>query len=290
MLKINSGLFLKKQQNNFNKSMARQTKNPDGVLNSLQKEVLVGSLLGDCWIELGKGAKNARIGLQLTVNSMDYFKEWVDLYQEWITQEVYETVKSFGDGAKKKQISIRTIRHPEFTSYLQVFRPEGSKEKLVPTVSWLMANFTENSLAALHTQDGSRHGVNAAAGFDIHSQGFTFEGNARLAIMLYENFGLYAYPTRDIHKKLNKVYWNVYISSDSYERYVKLIKDKMVPAMAKVKFAASGRPEPNTPNPKNNQPTFYAMFKNNTKLREDVFYKLPVSEIEAYSQAISSKS
>jgi LAGLIDADG DNA endonuclease family len=264
--------------------MTRQTRNPNQVLEPLQKEVLVGSLLGDCWIELGTGAKNARVGLQLTKNSLEYFNEWVDLFKDWIDQKTYNTVKAFGTGPAFPQVSIRTFRHPEFTKYYYVFRPPGSAKKLVPAVSWLMANFTDNSLAALHTQDGSRHGIKAASGFDLHSQGFDFESNARLALMLYEKFGLYAYPTRDIHKKLNKVYWNIYISSDSYEDYVALIQHKMVPAMAKVKFPVSGRPKPSQPNPKNNQPMFYAMFKDNQDLRENLQYSLPASVIEDYAK------
>lgn len=263
--------------------------NKDLVLTPRQKQMLVGGLLGDCWIELGKGAQNARVGLQLSKKTEPYLVLWIEAFREWITQETYSTVKAYGSGADFPQLSVRTTRHPEFTAYYNVFRPSGSTEKIVPPVSWLMDNFTDVSLAELFAQDGSRHGLNAAAGFNIHSQGFGFEGSARIALMLYEKFGLYAYPTRDVHKKINKVYWNVYISSDSYQDFVKLVQGKILPTMLADKIKAVGPSKPNVPNPKNNQPKFYAMFKDNQDLRENPLYVVPSSEIEAYALALSSK-
>jgi|NOAtaT_7_FD_contig_31_3750722_length_1261_multi_6_in_0_out_0_1 hypothetical protein len=260
---------------------------PKKQLTADQKAILVGGLLGDCWIELQVGAKNARIGLQLATKDSGYFIEWCQTFSDWLEDKAKITVmKAYETGEYKPQLTARTLSHPEFTSLFEVFRP-GGVQKLVPSVSWLQTQFTELSFAQLFMQDGSRHGIKAAPGFDIHTQGFTFESSARLCFLLHEKFGVDAWLTRDIKldattKEVRKVYWNIYISSDSYAKVVTLLQTNMNQDMVARKFhpvPIGERPR----NPKNKVGIFNEMFAANVNLREDIYYALPEELIQEYA-------
>lgn len=262
-------------------------------LTAQQLAMLVGSLLGDGWIELQKGAKNARVGLQLSTKDKTYFRQWCEVFEEWLEEKSKDTVfKAYQTGNPKEQLTARTLSHPEFTELHGVFRPNNVK-KLVPSLSWLNAQFTEVSFVQLFMQDGSRHGLKAASGFDIHTQGFTFESTARLCILLIEKFKIDAWPTRDIKRDPNTglvshVFWNIYISSDSYSNVVQLLQNYgSDPDMAarKVHPAAVA---PRARNNNNKVGLFYNMFSSNTQLREDVYYSLPESSILNYARQISA--
>lgn len=262
--------------------------NAEISLTAEQKQVVVGTLLGDGWIELGKGAKNPRIGLQLSQNSAQTLAKWIDIMRNFITQSVYETVKQYDKGPEKPQLSIRTQRNAAFMPYLEAFKPEGEgKPKVVPAHDWLMQNVDTLGLAYLFMQDGSRHGLNAGSGFEIHSQGFNFEGTARLCLFLWDKFNIYAWPTRETKPKLGKEYWHVYISSDSFPRMVELIKPLVSEDIYKAKFHPLGSRQVNSaPNPKNKQALFYKTFSQ-SQLKNDVFYKESAVLIQRYAEAVS---
>lgn len=262
-------------------------------LTPLQAGLLVGSLLSDAWIELQKGSINARVAIQLSQKDAKYFREWCDVFEEWLEDKAKETVfKAYQNGNLKPQLTARTLSHPELTALYRVFRPNGVT-KLVPAVSWLETHFTEASFVHMFLQDGSRHGLKAAAGFDVHTQGFAFESSARLCIFLYENYNLDAWPTRDIKRDpetglVCKVYWNIYVSSDCYAHLVKLLQDNGAnPDMVNRKVhPVAVKPRPR--NAKNKVLLFNKMFSANTQLREDVHYTLPESSVLEYARLISA--
>lgn len=266
-------------------------------LTANQRERVIGGLLGDCWIEMQKGAKNARVGLQITVKNAGYFLDWCNEFKGWLeTKENgldYTIVeKSYDNGTKFPQMTCRTYAHPGFTELYNVFKPVGVEKKTIPALSWLKANFTRVSLAEVFMQDGSRHGINAAPGFDIHSQGFTFEGAARFSLLLIEAYNLYAWPTRDVKRDkttglVSKVYWTVYISCDSYDALASALHPYVLADSWVVKSHPAGQSKTQKPNPLNKTQLFIQAFANNTQLREDVTYVLPEAEIQAYADAVS---
>ena len=257
-------------------------------LNAEQHQVLVGTLLGDGWLELGAGATNPRVGLQLSAKSSDVLQTWIDIMQDLVTQKVYDTVKQYGNGPAKPQPSIRTQRNPALLPYQEAFKPlGGNTTKVVPSYSWLMANLNAMGLAWLFMQDGSRHGLQAGAGFEIHTQGFGFEGTARLCLFLWDKFGLYAWPTRETKPKLGLEYWHVYISADSFPTMVNLIKPHIPQDVYNAKFHPLGSTQQRViPNKKNKQALFYKTFSGSL-LKDDVFYIESPELIQKYADAVS---
>lgn len=143
-------------------------------------------------------------------------------------------------------------------------------------------------------QDGSKRGLSAGAGFDIHTQGFAFEGACRLAFLLNELFNVDAWPTIDLRKdKETNQYFStqctVYVSADCNRVYSNLISPYIETDLLSTKTHPFKPTQQSGRNSRNKANFVLSLFKNNIKLREDVFYQVPQGELDRYIAEISSR-
>lgn len=195
-------------------------------LNSIQKAVLIGTLLGDGGIRIkGKFArlhiKHSLKQLPLVVYKRYIFEDITSMEVSVFNQKVGKTEYSFAE--------FVTLTHPLFLKYFRLFYP--TKKKIVPeNVDQLLVN--PLSLAVWIMDDGSAE----YAGLSIQTHSFTKQEVDLLRKTLKKNFSI------ETTKRLNKGKWIIYFPKASLSRLKNLIdkhllkefKYKLVPYSVKL--------------------------------------------------------
>jgi hypothetical protein len=184
--------------------------NTVGSLTQEQKSIIIGTLLGDGYIRIIPGRKNAFLEVNHSISE----KEYVD----WKCLKLRTLVKSFPKKrrGKKGRIAYRffTRQHPKLTELYKKFYQDGKK-----SVSELKLNSL--ILAVWFMDDGSRSGES----YYLNTQRFDLSSQKRLVKMLEDQFKIRSSLNRD------KKYYRIRIRSESAERFKKLIEKHVIPTM-----------------------------------------------------------
>ena len=102
--------------------------NTVGSLTQEQKSIIIGSILGDGYLRIIPGRRNAFLEINHSISEKDYV--------DWKYQELKTLVKSPPKARKgnKGRIAYRffTKQHPEITKLYQEFYQDG--EKIIPNL------------------------------------------------------------------------------------------------------------------------------------------------------------
>src|SRR3989338_11394819 len=169
----------------------------DISLSSIQRSLIVGSLLGDGTMWLGDGGINANYKVEQGLVQKPYVFWKYELLKSVVTTEPklsyrYDPVK----GKYPKSWWFRTIRHPLLTEIYDLFyEREGYRNgrKIVPKI--IARELTPLGLAAWIMDDGSY----SRGHIDISTYSFTLTDIDILAATLKEKFGITStfYKDRD---------------------------------------------------------------------------------------------
>lgn len=184
--------------------------NTVGSLTQLQKSLIIGSILGDGYVRIMPGRKDAF----LEVNHSIKAKEYVD----WKYSVLKNICKS---GPRERdtnegRVAYRffTKQNPEITNLLNMFYIKG--KKIVPQDLKLDSII----LAIWFMDDGSKSGSNVY----LNSQQFSLADQNRLLRKLRE-IGLKARLNRD------KKYYRIRILSESVPEFNRIINTHIIPSM-----------------------------------------------------------
>ncbi|OGJ43252.1 MAG: hypothetical protein A3B94_01225 [Candidatus Jacksonbacteria bacterium RIFCSPHIGHO2_02_FULL_43_10] len=170
-------------------SRAIREKRSQLTLTDRQKDILVGSLLGDGCLLPNAWQKHYRF----QVEQSDKHKEYVFwLYREfkaWVLQPP-RYIESSGSWR------FRTISHPELTAVYRRFYQNGAKT-VPPDLTRLLVH--PLSLAIWAMDDGC---LMPKQGFTFNTQSFSVEENEKLRRCLKKNFGL---SHTSLHRDKDKV-------------------------------------------------------------------------------------
>lgn len=181
--------------------MGLSTDNTEGSLTEKQKEIIVGSLLGD-------GTMRIKTNALLEINHNFGQKELVD----WM----YSSLKQFvGTGPKVRKGNGKRIAYrfttkslPIFTSFYNRFFLNGRKK--IPTY----INLSPLVLAVWFMGDGSK----SRSSIYLNTQQFSLEEQKLLCKMLYKQWQIETTLNKD------KRYLRIRIRVSSIEKFVSLIK------------------------------------------------------------------
>ena len=185
--------------------------NTVGSLTQQQKSVIIGCILGDGYLRIVPGKKNAFLEVNHSIKAKKYV-EWK-----------YSILKNICVSAPKrrkideKRIGYRffTRQHPEITKLYQKFYSQ--KKKIIPP------GFKLNplSLAVWFMDDGSK---TKRGDVYLNCQQFGFQSQRRL---------LHSLRTIGVKARMNKdkKYYRIRIRRESISRFVKLIKPYIIPSM-----------------------------------------------------------
>ena len=182
--------------------LARET-----PLNSLQRELIVGSLLGDAYL------MPTTSGFCFRVNHGMQQRDYVDWKFRMLAELVRTPPRESG-----KCYYFRTVTHPEFSQFREHFY--SADRKIVP-LALLDEQLSEFSLAVWLMDDGAVDRKQVR----LNTQSFSFTENEALASLLRAKFGIEARLNRD------KDRYRLRVNDASVQRLKDLVGPYLIPSM-----------------------------------------------------------
>lgn len=172
------------------------------------KEIIVGSLLGDADIEMGKRALNGRFKITQSIKYEDYLYMLFDIFSQFCLSSP-KSIKYFDTRTQKEYSSLylRTRRLSIFTDYYKLFYVHG--KKVIPHNIYDL--LSPLGLAHWIQQDGSYHKI--SKGITLCTDSFEKEEVVMLRSVLQEKFNLRCTIQKAPGKSLNR--FRIYISAKS---------------------------------------------------------------------------
>ena len=194
------------------------------VITPEQRALIVGSLLGDGTMRIGRNAKNANYKVEQGLEQKEYVFWKYELLKPLVFTEPkvsyrYDPVK----GKYPKSWWFRTIRHPLLTEIYDLFyEREGYRNgrKIVPKI--IARELTPLGLAAWIMDDGSY----SRGHIDISTYSFTLTDIDILAATLKEKFGI----TSTFYKDRDKGY-RMFCNKAETEKLIKIITPYVIDSM-----------------------------------------------------------
>jgi len=184
------------------------------TLSRTQREVVIGSLLGDGCLVANSWGKNYRLKMQ----QCDKQKEYL-FWKYKILKEFVLSPPTYQKHTKSWQ--FRTISHPEFTKLRNEFYPDG--RKVIPdAINDVLKS--PLSIAIWYMDDGALHTRKDT--FILNTQSFSREDNGKLQKCLKDNFNISANLNRD------KVYWRIYVQKNSAKHFENMVKEHIAALMS----------------------------------------------------------
>lgn len=182
-------------------------------LNKLQKDLIIGTILGDGCLITSRSGKAARLQVRQKAKYYKYVFWKYEFFKDWITTK--PRYDRFNDSAV-----FRTISHPDLMEIKCLFY-KGNVKMIPNNIKDLLKN--PLSLAIWFMDDGN--GDREYPCLKLSTYAFQEIGNKRLQISLKENFGL---GSKIVDS--SKGYY-LYFPKDHALKLYKLIKMYIIPCM-----------------------------------------------------------
>ncbi|MEN9582283.1 MAG: intron-encoded endonuclease I-SceI [Candidatus Parcubacteria bacterium] len=176
-------------------------------LNQMQRSLIIGSILGDGYVRIIKGRKNAF----LEINHSFKMKEYVDWKYEILKNIVISPPKMRKGNGNRIAYRFFTRQHPEITELFNLFYVNG--KKVIPHI-----DLDEISLVVWYMDDGSKCG---SSNYYLNTQQFTLEDQNKLLKFLKD---------KNIEARLNKdkIYWRIRILMSSVPNFMNLVSNHII--------------------------------------------------------------
>ena len=181
--------------------------NAVGSLTGVQRELIIGTLLGD-------GAMRCKVNALLEVNHSINQRSYVDWKFEQLANLVATPPRERKGTGDRIAYRFVTRSLPELTPYHRIFYGNGGKR--VPDIE-----LSPLSLAVWFMDDGSR----SRSSVYLNTQQFEQDDQLLLLRLLYEQWGIEGTLNRD------KTYHRIRISVTGTVRWLSLIERHVLPTM-----------------------------------------------------------
>ncbi len=190
------------------------------ALTKVQREVLVGILLGDACLETLNGGRTYRLKVEQAARHEAYVQHLYAVFGAWVLSPPRPRISKASNDSECSSWVFNTVSHGAFRFYAQQFY--AGPKKCVPQLvhHWL----TPRGLAYWFMDDGSMKS-NQSKGVVFNTQGFQCPDVERLIGLLDRQFGLRA----TIRKQSGG--WQIYVSGTSYERFIELVGPYVIDEM-----------------------------------------------------------
>ena len=185
-------------------------------LTKAQKEILVGTLLGDGHLETQNG-RTYRLKIEHSINQKEYIDWLYSKFKQWTRTEPKMKLKN----GEPSTHYFNTYSHGAFRFYAQQFYV--GKEKRIPKLIGKM--LTPLSLAIWFMDDGSIKSSKHKSVL-FHTLGYEKKELEQLQFVLLEKFNL----KTSLHKQKQK-YWRIYIKSESMGAFKSLVGPYIITSM-----------------------------------------------------------
>ena len=184
-------------------------------LTDLQRETLVGLLLGDAHLETQNRGRTYRVKFEYGVKQTPYAEHLYGMFREWILTPPQVKVNATHDN-----VWFQTVSHEAFRFYAHQFTRAG--RKCVPKL--IHHYLTARSVAYWFMDDGSVKS-RESKGVLFNTQGFVENDVGLLIDALRSCFDLEATGRRQ------KDGLQIYVSGKSFERFRDIVDPFMIASM-----------------------------------------------------------
>jgi hypothetical protein len=185
--------------------------NTVGSLTQFQKSVIIGTILGDGYLRIISGRKNAFLEINHAFNQ----KPYVDWKFKVLKNICVSRPKKRKGNGKRLAYRFYTKQHPQLTKFYREFYKD--RIKIVPSNLQL----DEIILSVWFMDDGSKCGN---SNFYLNTQQFSKRDQEKLLKKL---------EFLNLHTRLNKdkKYYRIRILCSSIPKLKEILKDNIVPSM-----------------------------------------------------------
>nr|AYC64282.1 hypothetical protein [Pseudochlorodesmis sp. HV01306a] len=188
-------------------------------LTSLQREVLVGTLLGNATLP-----PTSYIKFEQNLSKAEYIYHLYNIFEPFVGTPPRIRNIPGGNARPRQSIWFRTYQHPAFRFYnnlFYIYENPNRKKRVPKNIPKLL---TPRGLAYWFMNDGtfSRKSVKTRDYF-FSTQSFTLSDQKKLQKVLYEQFNI----KTNIHKDKN--YYRLYILKNSSNQLIQLIQQYIQP-------------------------------------------------------------
>ncbi|MEK7669341.1 MAG: LAGLIDADG endonuclease [Patescibacteria group bacterium] len=184
--------------------------NTVGSLTQIQRSLIIGSLLGDGYVRIMKGRKNAF----LEINHAFSMKEYVDWKYEMLKDIVISPPKMRKGNGHRVAYRFFTKQHPEITELFKLFYKNG--KKVIPDFK-----LDPISLAVWYMDDGSKCGTSS---YYLNTQQFNLRDQNKL-IKYLQKLGIESRLNKD------KKYKRIRMIMSSIPIFINLVQEHIVPSL-----------------------------------------------------------
>ena len=189
-------------------------------LNPTQISVLIGSLLGDGTVRVGKKALNANFKTEQGLKQKDYVFWKYEVFKEWVTTPPKLSVRYDENHIPyPKSWWFRTIRHPKLTLFHKMFYKNGVK--IIPKH---IADLLDPLAMAVWIMDDGCLSRNV---IDISTYSFELGEIKLLQKAIFKRFALETNFFRDRDKG-----FRMYFRKSETQKLIPLISQFVIPNLA----------------------------------------------------------
>lgn len=187
-------------------------------LDEYQKAVIVGSILGDAYLEANWSKTNYRMGIRHSVDQKEYVQWLYEILRPLVLTppQYYERTRSTW---------FRTISHSELSEWQKIFYREG--KKVIPeTIAQYLSNPV--TVAVWFMDDGNiaRNSGDKTWGYHLNTQSFTIAENELLQHTLRNAWDIQCTLQK------NNGYTRLYILKRCAEKFRNIVKPYIIPELA----------------------------------------------------------
>jgi hypothetical protein len=187
-------------------------------LSDVQREMLVGILLGDACLETQNAGRTYRLKVEQGMAHADYVRHLYEMFRDWVLSPP-RPKQGQTRGVTTIKLAFQTVSHEELRRFGELFYREH--RKIVPDK--IEDLLTARAVGYWYMDDGSTKS-NESKGVLFNTHAFR-EDEIRGLITALGRFGLAAQQRRQSDGI------QIYVSGRSYERFVELVNPYVIEAM-----------------------------------------------------------
>lgn len=191
-------------------------------LTDTQRQLLVGTLLGDGSLYLNKRNTNARLKIQHSEKDKDYLKFKHAILENFVTGKVIRERKSNKKTGKDySSLLFITTTHPEFTKFYKLLYRR--KKKVV--IADVLRKLTPFGLSIWIMDDGYYNKKHKF--MDLYTMNFSYKEHLLMQNWFKERYGIL--PKIDYHKQAGKYFLRFNLLDT--QKLVKIIRPHIIQSM-----------------------------------------------------------
>jgi LAGLIDADG DNA endonuclease family len=187
-------------------------------LTDVQREIVVGILIGDAHLETQNGGRSYRLKIEQGLHHAVYVEHLYTEFRQWVLTPPKPKM-SKSRGVTTLNIAFQTVSHEELAIYGRLFYRD--RRKIVPEA--IRELVTPRTLAYWYMDDGSMKS-NQSKGVIFNTHAY-HKSEIRLLLAALESLGLEAWERAQPDGP------QIYVSGNSFERFNDLVGPYVIEAM-----------------------------------------------------------